>query len=70
MLATTVWGILWAIHQPAQQSIQADIHSGRELVNGIALLNTAMNLTSMIGLLIVVWVTPWSPRCTAVQQDG
>lgn len=49
LLATTVWGMLWAIHQPAQQSLQADIHSGRELVNGIALLNTAMNLTSIIG---------------------
>ncbi|MGE3537457.1 MAG: MFS transporter [Candidatus Tectimicrobiota bacterium] len=48
-LATTLWGMVWAIHQPAQQSMQADILSGRELVGGIAMMNTAMNLTSMLG---------------------
>lgn len=47
--ATTVGGILWAMHQPTQQTIQADILSGRELVSGIALMNTAMNLTSSLG---------------------
>ena len=49
LLATTLWGVLWAIHQPAQQTIQADVLSGRELVNGIALMNTAMNLISILG---------------------
>lgn len=49
LLATTVWGIVWAVHQPAQQSMQADILSGRELVSGIAIMNTAMNLTSVLG---------------------
>jgi MFS family permease len=48
-VATTLWGILWAIHQPAQQSLQADILSGRVLVNGISLMNTAMNAASIVG---------------------
>jgi predicted MFS family arabinose efflux permease len=49
LLATTLWGVLWAIHQPAQQAIQADVLSGRDLVHGIALMNTAMNLISILG---------------------
>jgi predicted MFS family arabinose efflux permease len=48
-LATTLGGIVWAWVQPAQQSLPADFLSGRELVNGIALLNTAMNLTAILG---------------------
>jgi predicted MFS family arabinose efflux permease len=48
-LATTLGGLVWAVHQPAQQSMQADILSGRDLVNGIALMNTAMNLTAIVG---------------------
>lgn len=48
-IATTIWGVLSAIHQPAQQTIQADIVSGRELVQGIALMNTAMNCMSILG---------------------
>jgi MFS family permease len=49
LMATTIWGVLSAIHQPAQQTMQADILHGPELVNGIALMNTAMNLTSVLG---------------------
>lgn len=48
-VVTTIWGILWAVHQPAQQSMQADVLSGGELVSGIALMTTAMNVTSVIG---------------------
>jgi MFS family permease len=48
-VATTLGGIVWACIQPAQQSLPADILSGRDLVNGIALLNTAMNLTAILG---------------------
>src|SRR5262245_64310193 len=49
LLTTTLGGIVWAGAQPAQQSLPADLLSGRDLVNGIALLNTAMNLTAMLG---------------------
>lgn len=49
LLATTLGGMVWAFIQPAQQSMPADFLSGRDLVNGIALLNTAMNLTAMLG---------------------
>jgi predicted MFS family arabinose efflux permease len=48
-LATTLGGIVWVWVQPAQQSLPADLLSGRDLVNGIALLNTAMNLTAILG---------------------
>jgi MFS family permease len=48
-LATTLGGLVWAVQQPAQQSMQADLLSGRDLVNGIALMNTAMNLTAIVG---------------------
>lgn len=48
-LVTTLWGVVWAMYQPAQQSMQADILSGGELVHGIAMMNTAMNLMSMLG---------------------
>lgn len=48
-VTATVWGILWAFYQPAQQSMQADVLSGRELVNGISLMNTAMNIMSIVG---------------------
>ena len=47
--ATTMRGVLWAFFQPAQQSLQADILTGRELPNGISLINMAMNMTSIIG---------------------
>ncbi|MCZ6874416.1 MAG: MFS transporter [bacterium] len=47
--ATTIRGVLWAFFQPAQQSLQADILTGRELPNGISLINMAMNMTSIIG---------------------
>lgn len=46
---TTIWGVLWAIYQPSQQSLQADVLSGRQLVNGIAWMNSAMNITTIIG---------------------
>lgn len=48
-VSTTLWGVLSALYQPAQQSLQADILSGRALVNGISLMNTAMNLMSIAG---------------------
>jgi MFS family permease len=48
-LATTLGGIVWAWMQPAQQSLPADLLSGSDLVHGIALLNTAMNLTAILG---------------------
>jgi MFS family permease len=48
-VGTTLWGVLWAIHQPAQQSLQADVLGGRLLVNGISLTNTAMNAASIAG---------------------
>jgi MFS family permease len=48
-LATALGGIVWACVQPAQQSLPADLLSGRDLVNGIALLNTAINLTAILG---------------------
>jgi Transmembrane secretion effector len=49
VLTTTLGGIVWAGAQPAQQSLPADLLSGRDLINGIALLNTAMNVTAMLG---------------------
>ena len=49
VLATTLGGIVWACVQPAQHSLPADLLRGRDLVNGIALLNTAMNLTAILG---------------------
>jgi MFS family permease len=52
LLTTTLGGIVWAGAQPAQQSLPADLLSGRDLVNGIALLNTAMNLTAMLGPVV------------------
>src|SRR4030095_16120481 len=48
LLPTTLGGLVWAGAQPAQQSLPADLLSGRDLVNGIALLNTAMNVTAML----------------------
>ena len=50
--ATTVGGIVWAFFQPAQQSLQADILSSRELTNGLSLTNMAMNLTSITGPML------------------
>ena len=52
LLTTTLGGIVWAGAQPAQQSLPADLLSGRDLVNGIALLNTAMNVTAMLGPVV------------------
>ena len=52
VLTTTLGGLVWAGAQPAQQSLPADLLSGRDLVNGIALLNTAMNLTAMLGPVV------------------
>ncbi len=48
-VATALWGVLWAFHLPAQQSMLADVLSGRALANGIALTNTARNITSIAG---------------------
>ncbi len=41
-------GVVWAFMQPAQQSMQADILPPRELPNGVALGNMAMNLTTIV----------------------
>ncbi|GIX46495.1 MAG: MFS transporter [Candidatus Tectimicrobiota bacterium] len=46
-VATTLWGLLAAFQLPAQESVQADVLSGQELANGVALTNLAMNLTTI-----------------------
>jgi MFS family permease len=47
--ATFLQGIVQAFLQPAQQSMQADVLSPRDLPNGISLTTLAMNLTSISG---------------------
>jgi MFS family permease len=64
-LATTLSGILSAIYQPTQQSMQADILPGRALVHGISMMNMAMTLMSIAGpalggALLAMGVTSWS----------
>lgn len=41
-------GVVWAFMQPTQQSMQADVLPPRELPNGVALGNMAMNLTTIV----------------------
>jgi MFS family permease len=50
--ATALQGLVQAFLQPAQQSLQADILSPRDLSNGISLTTTAMNITSISGPVI------------------
>ncbi len=47
--ATFIRGIVQAFLQPAQQSMQADVLSPRDLPNGISLTTMAMNITSISG---------------------
>ncbi len=47
--ATLVRGVMQAFLQPAQQSLQADVLSPRDLPNGISLTTMAMNITSISG---------------------
>ena len=50
LFATTLLqGIVQAFLQPAQQSMQADVLSPRDLPNGISLTTMAMNLTAISG---------------------
>lgn len=47
-VASIVNGVVWAFMQPTQQSMQADVLPSRELPNGVALGNMAMNLTTIV----------------------
>ncbi|WP_179136915.1 MFS transporter [Candidatus Entotheonella palauensis] len=47
--ATLIRGVVQAFLQPAQQSMQADVLSPRDLPNGISLTTMAMNITAISG---------------------
>ena len=48
-VATFTRGLVQAFLQPAQQSLQADVLSPRDLPNGVSLTTMAMNITSITG---------------------